>query len=468
MNLYSHPIIAISTSLNKSAIGIIRISGENLWIIINKICNKNKNNLKPRYATYTSFKNIKGNIIDYGLIIYFKAPNSYTGENLLEIHSHGNPIIMNRIFSNCLKIGKIINLKIAKPGEFTQRAFLNKKIDLIQAEAIADLIKASTKKAAKFAINSLKGKLSFLINNIEKKIKKLRIFIEAYLNFPEEIIIKNKNINIYKKLIKIKKKLKQISLNISKKIIFNNGINTLIIGKPNVGKSSLLNILSNTKTAIVTNIAGTTRDKLITKIEIKGIIFNIIDTAGIKNINKKNLKINIIEKIGIKKTLNEIKNSNIILYVFDICKGISKEDKKNIKKIPKNIKKIFIWNKIDILNNKLQIKKNINNIHIFLSAKKNIGINFLKKKLKNNINYNIYSKQKYMINKKQLIIFKKIKKHLKKAIFYSYDKKKKNININDFLAEELKIIQNKLNKITGKKHSKKILKNIFSKFCIGK
>lgn len=469
MNFYSHPIIAISTPLGYSGIGIIRISGDNIWYIINKICNKNKKNIKPRYAINTNIKDIKGNIIDNVIIIYFKSPNSYTGENLLEIHCHGNPIILKKIFSNCLKIGKNINLKIAKKGEFTQRAFLNKKINLLQAEAINNLIKAQTEDAANFAIKILSKKTSNIFLNIEKKIKKLRIFVETILNFSEEIILINENIYIYKKLINIKKFLKKIFLNITKKIIFEEGINVSIIGRPNVGKSSLLNNLSNTNTAIVTNIAGTTRDKITIKIEINGIIFNITDTAGIKNINKKNLKINKIEKIGIKKTWEEIKNSDIILYILNICKGITKKDIENIKKLPLKTKKFFLWNKIDILNKKAKIKNIKNNKYIYISAKKNIGINILKSELKNITNCKIQSTQKYIINKKQLIILKKIKKHFKKAFFYFYDiKNKKYKNINDLFAEELKIIQKNLNKITGKNHSKKLLKDIFSKFCIGK
>lgn len=444
-------ITAISTPPGKGGIGIIRISGKKAKKIAEKISNIN---LKHGKIKKTTFFDEKKNKIDIGMMSFFKSPNSYTGEDLVEIYTHGNPIILKTIINILKKLG----IKSAKKGEFSFRAFYNKKIDLIQAEAINGMIKSNSKNEIINSLKSLEGTFSKKINDINKELIQLRSKIEMIIEFTytsnEKI---NKNI--------IQKSINKI-YNIIKKIFFQtkknnykikNDNNNLIIGKTNVGKSSLINKLKNYKISIVSNISGTTRDIIETNIKIKDKNIKFTDTTGIQKTQ------NLIEKEGIKKTWNYVKNTKNIFLVLD-----SINEKKNFiyNKIT-NKKILIIINKIDKIS-KIK-KKNIFSLFnikkkqiIFCSVKKQLGIQIIKKYIEKINNTNEKNKL-FTVGEKQIFLIKKIKNKIKKIKNLNKINEKKEI-----LAEEIKIVQKYISKITGKLTNEKLLNNIFSKFCIGK
>ncbi len=459
-------IFSQSTPIGYGGIGIIRISGKKSKIIAKKILDKKIIN---RYAIYTSFKNKYGQTIDLGIAIFYKSPHSFTGEDILELQCHGGQKIIELIIESIIDL-KIKHTRIAKPGEFTERAFLNNKIDLIQAETINYLIYSKSKKNIFSAIKSLKGKFSKkiiyiikLINNLLINIEKEISFSEKNLNLLKKKIIKKKNDLIYKKI-------KKIYINSKKSLFINNKIKITIIGKPNVGKSSLMNLLTKKNTSIVTNIPGTTRDIITKNININN-NFNIEinDTTGIHKTKNK------IEKIGIKKTWKIINKSKIIIFIENSFNSTEKNIfniyKKNIKKkIKKNKKILFlIRNKIDISKEKYKIIKNKKYIIINTSIKKKIGVEKLKFEI-NKIIKTLNKENIFLIQQRHLELIKKTKKKIKniKNIFKININKKK-INL-DIIYQNLFDSQKLLNNILGKKKftSKKIINNIFKNFCIGK
>ncbi|XZR53214.1 MAG: tRNA uridine-5-carboxymethylaminomethyl(34) synthesis GTPase MnmE [Enterobacteriaceae bacterium] len=446
-------IVAQATPIGRGGIGIIRISGLNTkkisYFILKKV-------LKPRYANYLPFYDYNNNILDKGIAIWFPKPNSFTGEDVLELHGHGGPIIINLLIENILKTNKV---RIAKPGEFLARAFLNNKIDLIQAESISDLINANSILAAKLAMSSLKGIFSVKINNLIKLINNLRINLEAQINFPENNIniLNKKEIKIY--LNKIIHNINNILKNSNKGYIIKEGIKLVIAGLPNVGKSSLINILTGEKISIVTNLSGTTRDILKQDIQINNIQINIVDTAGLHKTNNK------IEKIGIKKSINEIKQSDHLLFIINSKKKNFINLKYNfIKKIPYNLPITFIRNKIDLTQELSGIFKLKNYTLICISIVNLNGIILLKNHLKKTLCLNNnFTEGLYLSRFRHLELLKKAKYHLiKSKIKFNF------FYYKELLAEELILVNNELNKLIGKKTPKNIINEIFSNFCIGK
>ncbi|MFI4819027.1 MAG: tRNA uridine-5-carboxymethylaminomethyl(34) synthesis GTPase MnmE [Enterobacterales bacterium] len=454
-------IAAFATPPGNGSIGILRISGSLTKKVAYLILKKIPSN---RLAEYLSFFNLNGNLIDKGIAIFFSKPNSYTGEDVLELQGHGGQIVLDMLLKCVISIKGI---RIANPGEFSERAFINGKIDLIQAEAIYDIINSNSIKAVKFAINSIKGDFSLYIKDIIETINKLRIKIEASIDFSDHNInivdlneIKN-NINY---IIYIINKLKIDSKN---GIILREAINIVIVGESNVGKSSLFNLLSKKEISIVTDIKGTTRDIIHEYIKIDELTINLIDTAGIRFTNNK------IEKIGIERTWNEIKNANHILLLYDSNKKIDISKNKIFKKI-KNIIKYnnsitIIFNKSDINKKKICIKEiNINNENysvINLSTKYNIelGINILRNHLKkilisNNNDESLFlsKRRHFYFLEKSYICLLKCKNHIKNNCSY------------DLISEELMLSHKYLNNILGKSNYNNLIKNIFSKFCVGK
>lgn len=448
-------IIAQITPYGHSGVGIIRISGNKTKYISKKILNKI---IKPRMANYLVFKDHKSNILDKGIAIFFRKPYSFTGEDILELHCHGSPISLILLMKYIINK---FNIRFAKPGEFSYRAFLNNKIDLIQAESIMDLINANSKFAVKSSINSLNGNLSLYINNIIKKIIKTRIYIETIINFSEyetEMISISKISNKLNKIIKIIKKICYES-KLGKST--QHGLKVVILGKPNSGKSTIFNLITKKNISIVTNIPGTTRDIIKKNIYINGIPIQIIDTAGLRK------SYDIIEKIGIEKAKKEINSADHLLLVID------SNDSKNykIKELFFNIYNKINKNKITIIENKIDIKKKKADI-----IKNKKGYNIIKMSaltgLGKNILFNHLTKISYF-NKDLSTIFINNKRHiriLKKSL--EYIKQGKNLldtgNYIDIIANKLNLAQKEISKITGNFTTKELLKNIFSKFCIGK
>jgi len=451
--LQNDTIVAIATAPGRGGIGIIRISGNNV-LSISKILLKFYP--KNRYAHFCKFYDQKNNIIDEGIALYFSKPNSFTGEHILELHAHSNPIILDKL------IAIIINTKLARianPGEFTERAFLNNKIDLTQAEAIIDLINANSEQATKSALYSMQGEFSKKINILLQNLINLRMHVESSIDFSEEDIDFIENPKIIEKLDFFIQKIEEILSQSKTGILLKEGLYLSIIGKPNAGKSSLLNALSGRESSIVTKIEGTTRDIIRENILIKGIPIHIVDTAGIRDSN------NLIEKKGIQKALIEIKKSNHILLVIDIQK--ERNHQKSIDEIcsliPHNIPITIILNKCDLLNLKPKFIKIRNKEGLIFSTKKNVSLEMLRKHLLKTVGYNQTVEGNFLARRRHILALENVKNKLLKS------KKKFLYNPSiDLLAEDLRKSQDYFNEILGKFTSDDLLKKIFSEFCIGK
>ncbi|WWP02264.1 MAG: tRNA uridine-5-carboxymethylaminomethyl(34) synthesis GTPase MnmE [Candidatus Dasytiphilus stammeri] len=445
-------IVAQATPPGRGGVSIIRVSGDKSAKVAKFILKKLP---VPRYAEYLSFHDYNtGNIIDKGITIWFPAPNSFTGEDVLELHTHGSPVVVDMIINI---IANIPGVRIANPGEFSERAFINNKIDLVQAEAIIDLINASSEQAARAALNSLQGIFSFHIGKLVQKINKLRVEIEAAIDFSIEQSHNLSINNLIKQLNDIIKIITDIYYHAQQGSLIQESKKIVIIGNPNVGKSSIFNALTRKNTAIVSEFVGTTRDVLHEYINIDGIIFHIIDTAGIHNTT------NIIEKIGIERTLQEIKNADHILYIVDT--SFSKEKiKSSIMRhnIPYS-QLTIVRNKIDLKGETSKITKIGDYIMINISAQTEDGINILRKHIKHNFIMSNTLEGLFLARRRHLKLLEIAKKHLQKC---------KNIIINrnyfELLAEELRLTQKTLSKITGKDSEENLLGEIFNTFCIGK
>ncbi len=443
-------IVANATPLVPSAVSIIRLSGKDALKIGQSLFSK-KSEIQPRKAYFGKFYDTNGNLIDEGLFIYFKAPYSFTGEDVVEIQVHGSVPVVKKIIQESIKLGA----RLAEPGEFTKRAFLNGKIDLTQAEAIAQLIEAKTEKASKAAVNILEGKLSTQIKQLKDRLINIESLIEAELNFPEdveEISLKD----IKKDLIYVIEKIEYLLSTYKKGKLLTEGIKLAIVGRPNVGKSSLFNTLIGYERAIVSNIKGTTRDFIEESFNIEGIPVKLIDTAGIRNAKDE------IEKIGIEKTKEKIQEADIVIFVFDASKGLTDEDLKIYEEV-KDKNPIIVGNKKDLaldINNKKYYFKDI----IFTSVKTKEGIKELenaileKVGLTEEIDSQVYINLRHQTAlKNSLEILKKINNNLE-----NYEAFK------ELLMVEIREAKHYLSEIIGEITTEDVLGNIFSSFCIGK
>lgn len=450
-------IVAISTAPGIGGIGIIRMSGENCFEILNKVFKpKNKNTeIKGYTIKYGNIVSATGEIVDEVLVSYFKSPKSYTTENMCEINSHGGFVIMNKILELCLENGA----ELAEAGEFTKRAFLNGRIDLSQAEAVIDVINAKTDKEAKVSLEQLEGNLSEEITEIRREIISVMADIEATIDYPEYDIEEVTNRKILNVLDNVEIKLNKLESSFDNGKILRDGIKTAIIGRPNAGKSSLLNVILNEERAIVTDIEGTTRDTIEEYIQIDGIPLKIIDTAGIRNARDE------VEKIGVKKAIEIAKDSDIVIAIFDITRDFNDEDEE-ILKLVKEKNAIIVLNKID-----LNLEKNIEKINeinkpiIKISTKTKEGINNLYNEISK-----IY-KLKEIANNGELIVsnnrHKKLIKNAKNNLQEARQTIINNLPI-DIISGNLKEILEELGKITGETVTEDVIKEIFSKFCLGK
>lgn len=448
-------IAAISTSPGIGGIGIIRISGEKAFDILEKIFRTNNKKIQGYTMKYGNIVE-NGEIIDEVLVSYFISPNSYTRENVCEINSHGGIIVMKRILQLCLKYGAVL----AEPGEFTKRAFLNGRIDLAQAEAVIDIINSKTDKEAKASINQLQGRLSLEIKEIRKELISMMADIEASIDYPEYDVEEVTNNRVIKTLEDVKEKLMFLEKSFDNGKILKEGIKTAIIGRPNAGKSSLLNILLNEERAIVTDIEGTTRDTIEEYISINGIPLKIIDTAGIRTSKDE------VEKIGVEKAKKIAKESDVIIGIFDISRELNDEDEKIID-ILKDKNSIILLNKIDLNKENADIDKlkEINKPLIKISTKERNGI----KELYNEIEKIIENKE--ITSDNEIIVTNTRHKNLIMKAVESLNKSLETIENNmpiDIIVVYIKDILENLGEITGETVTEDIIKEIFSKFCLGK
>ena len=440
-------ICAIASAIGQSGIGIIRVSGPLVKSIFKPIL---QTNLKPRYAYYGPFYDYEGSVIDKGVAIFFPGPNSYTGEDIVEFQGHGGASVLRKLLETITDS----NVRLAEPGEFTKRAFLNGKMDLIQAEAVQDLIQSNSEESALSAVRSLTGEFSTKINVLLSELISLRVFVEATIDFSDEEIDFLESHEVSSKLYALKKSLKDILNTATQGAILRDGIYVAIAGKPNAGKSSLLNSLTKQSSAIVTEIAGTTRDVLKETIHVDGMPVHIIDTAGLHNSD------DVIEQEGIRRANMEIKNADIILLVYD-----SNDSEFDLTILPDSVKdkpKILVRNKIDLVGLKPSVQKVENVLEIAISAKNGEGVDSLQDALSEFAGLNATAEGVFLARKRHINAIEETLVFIRNAI----DQLKQGSS--ELVAEDLRQAGLQLSQITGEFSSDDLLGEIFSSFCIGK
>jgi tRNA modification GTPase len=459
MKLDTSPIAAIATAPGRGGIGVVRASATSLAPLLAALFPDVA--LTPRRASYLPFKQADGAVIDQGIALYFKGPNSYTGEDVLELQGHGGPIVLQMLLARVLEAGAASGLRLAEPGEFTRRAFLNDKLDLAQAEAVADLIDASTEAAAKSATQSLSGAFSKTINTLVEQTTGLRMLVEATLDFPEEEIDFLEKSDARGQLAVIVASLERVFQQAAQGALLREGLNVVLVGQPNVGKSSLLNALAGSDVAIVTPIAGTTRDKVSETIQIEGIPLNIIDTAGIRTIDDA---IDVVERIGIERTWGEVAKADVILHLLDADLGPTRADDGIVAAFPPGVPVLRVWNKIDLSGHKPSVDPTEEATNIYLSAHEHVGMDLLRAELLRIAGWQQTGESLFLARERHLIALRSAHKHLALAGEHAAQ----NDQSLDLFAEELRLAQAQLSSITGQFSSDDLLGVIFSRFCIGK
>ena len=440
-------ICALATAIGQSGIGVIRVSGPLSKVISKKILQKK---LMPRHAFYGAFYDNEGNTIDKGVAIYFPGPNSYTGEDVVEFQGHGGMSVMRKL----LEIALFLGARLSEPGEFSKRAFLNGKMDLVQAEAVQDLIQSSSEESALSAVRSLTGEFSDRINHLLTELTSLRVFVEATIDFSDEEIDFLESHQVSTKLKNLKDLLKNILDSANQGAILRDGLHVAIAGKPNAGKSSLLNALTKQPSAIVTDIAGTTRDVLKETIHIDGMPLHIIDTAGLHNSD------DIIEQEGIKRAYTEINNADVVLLVFDTKDNLP--DFSILPDLVKNKPIICIRNKIDLSNVESEVIKLDTQLEVSLSAKNGDGVDLLRKTLAEFAGLNSDGEGVFLARKRHIDSIDQTLIYINSAL------EQLEGGASELVAEDLRQAGMSLGQITGEFSSDDLLGEIFSSFCIGK
>jgi len=446
----SDTIAAIATAPGRGGVGVIRISGSNLLPFAFALTGKTP---KPRYATLAEFRAADGSTIDSGLLLYFPDPHSFTGEDVLELQGHGGPVVMQMLLARCLDLGA----RLAEPGEFSRRAFLNGKLDLAQAEAVADLIDAATSSAARSAIRSLQGEFSKAIHSLTDELINLRMLVEATLDFPEEDIDFLKAADAFGRLERLQIRLAEIFDRAGQGKLLQSGLHVVLAGQPNVGKSSLLNRLAGDDLAIVTPIAGTTRDALRSTIQIEGIPLHIIDTAGLRETEDE------VEKIGIERSWKEIDRADVILLLVDARSGVAEADRDILGRLPERLKRITIYNKIDLSGRQAERHDEPDSIAISLSARSGEGIELLRQELLRIAGWH-QTEDVFIARERHLRALASAQEHIAAARRVVEAR----LPAIELFAEELRLAQQALGEITGEFTADDLLGVIFSRFCIGK
>ena len=476
LSRHQDPIIAIATAPGRGAVGIVRVSGPHLKTWADVFCGKP---LQARQAHYLPFNDDKGEPIDQGLAIFFPGPHSYTGEDVLELQAHGGPVVLQLLLARCIELAASVNphtgkvllqgLRLAQAGEFTQRAFLNDKIDLAQAEAIADLIDASTSAAARSASRSLAGVFSEEIHALRDSLVRLRMLVEATLDFPEEEIDFLQKADAQGQLERLQTQLEKVLARTQQGALLREGIKVVIAGQPNAGKSSLLNALAGAELAIVTPIAGTTRDVVQETIQIEGVPIHVIDTAGLR----EGEGIDEVEQIGIQRAWAHIAGADAVLFLHDLTRSHDLEylqadhtiQDKLAAQLPHGVTLLNVWNKFDLAPDAATPRTHDNSANdINLSAKTGLGIDQLRAKLLQTAGWQPASEGLYLARERHVQALKRVQSHIEMADAHL----RAQAQSLDLLAEELRLSQTALNEITGEFNADDLLGVIFSSFCIGK
>jgi tRNA modification GTPase len=471
---HQDPTVAIATAPGRGAVGIVRVSGQQLKPLLAPLLGANDSISMPaREAKYLKFLDKNGAPIDQGLLLYFPAPHSFTGEDVIELQAHGGPVVLQLLVARLLEAAKSIeslkHLRIAQPGEFTERAFLNDKMDLAQAEAVADLIDASTEAAARGAAKSLTGAFSKEVHALRDALIHLRMLVEATLDFPEEEIDHLSKGKAREQLTQLQQEAAAFQKKTTQGALLREGIKVVIAGAPNAGKSSLLNALAGAELAIVTPIAGTTRDKVQETISIEGVPIHIVDTAGLRESSDE------VEIIGIQRAWEEIARADVVIHLRDAVQNSSginsiANDADLMPaialKLPQNTPTLQVWNKIDLA------ATNATNHHpndLYISAKTGAGLDALRKKLLELAGWQSASSEGSLIARERHVqAMRAVQAHLLEASDHLDASLHNNAGGLDLLAEELRLAQNSLGEITGEFSADDLLGEIFSRFCIGK
>ena len=483
--LDQNPIIAIATAPGRGGIGVIRLSGKSLAPIVQRLFEQA---LTPRHAHFRAFKDADGQVLDEGIALYFAGPNSYTGEDVLELQGHGGPAVLKRVLARCLEAGKAHGLRLAQPGEFTQRAFLNGRLDLAQAEAVADLIDASSEAAARSAMASLSGAFSQQVNALDHDVVRLRMLVEATLDFPEEEIDFLEKYQARDKLDAIRTQLEALIAQARQGLILREGMHVVLAGQPNVGKSSLLNALAGDDIAIVTPIAGTTRDRVVQQIHIDGVPLHIVDTAGLRDTDDT------VERIGIERSWSEIEKANVILHLQDARQKEDPLDQAITSRLPPGTPVLKVYNKVDLLEVEADghataafsgatlptalpaatpgsasaeqppASDSQDTTTLYISARTGTGLGTLRQTLLNIAGWQPGAESPWLARERHLHALQEANIHLAIADEHASH----NDSVLDLFAEELRLAHEELCRITGQFTSDDLLGEIFSSFCIGK
>ena len=441
-------IAAVATPPGRGGIGVIRVSGPSLGPILQAVAGKT---VPPRQAVFTRFHDAQGEAIDEGLVLFFPSPASYTGEDVIELQGHGGPVVLQLLLRRCLELGA----RLAEPGEFTRRAFLNDKLDLAQAESVADLIDATTETAARCAVRSLEGEFSRTIDGLVAQLVELRMFVEATLDFPEEDIEFIESAGVRDKLAAIAAQHARIIAAAREGSLLREGIHAVIIGQPNVGKSSLLNRLAGEELAIVTDIPGTTRDPVRQAIQIGGVPLHVIDTAGLRE------SVDPVESIGIARTWEAIGKSDLALHVIDVSRPeTAAADDAIVARLPARLPRVRVLNKIDLAGRPAGRSQAGAVTEIALSAKTGDGLEALRAALLETVGWSGHGEGVYMARERHLEALRRAGDHLERGAGL--------LDQLELFAEELRLAQLALASITGEFTADDLLGEIFSRFCIGK
>jgi tRNA modification GTPase len=445
------PIVAIGTASGRAGIGVLRLSGADLAPVIDGMLGRS---LAARHATLVNFLGGDGSVIDRGIAIHFRAPHSYTGEDVLELQAHGGPVVLKMLLSRALELGHDISLRLAEPGEFTQRAFLNDKLDLAQAEAVADLIEANTEAAARSAMASLDGTFSRHVNALVEDLIALRLLVEATLDFPDEEIDFLEQSDARGRLLVLQRELDLLLDRASQGALLRAGLKVVIAGRPNVGKSSLLNALAESEVAIVTDVPGTTRDRIKETIQIEGIALHVVDTAGLRKTDDP------VETLGIARTWHEVLGADVILNLRDAVNPDTADDLDIVARLPKGVPCLVIMNKSDLANE----DPRVDGERVYLSAKTGDGLDLLRSQLLQIAGWHASGETVFLARERHLIALKAAREHLLRAAIHASN----NDRTVELLAEELRLAQHALGQITGIFTADDLLGEIFGRFCIGK
>lgn len=435
-------IAAIATAPGRGGVGVVRVSGTEITPLASAIIGRMP---KPRHATFARFLDGEGGVLDEGIALVFAAPHSFTGEHVLELQGHGGPVVLNLILQRCLALGA----RLAEPGEFTRRAYLNGKLDLAQAEAVADLIDAASGEAARSAMRSLSGAFSARIAELVEALTRLRMLVEATLDFPDEEIDFLRDADAFGRLDTIDASLRAVRAQAKQGVLLREGLTVVLIGQPNVGKSSLLNQLAGFEAAIVTEIAGTTRDTVRAAIQIEGVPLHIIDTAGLRETDDP------VERLGIARTWGAVEKADVALLLVDAAHGLGGREAAILQRLPQ-VSRLTIHNKIDVTAESPRAAGD----EVWLSAKTGAGVELLRDKLLEAAGWQTAGEGVFMARARHVDALDRAARHLAAA--------RESAAQLELFAEELRLAQAALSEITGEFTADDLLGEIFSKFCIGK